>query len=50
METLGIVLLIGGGIVFNAIPVATVKLISIPFMDVGYLLIKYSPHKGVTHG
>ena len=50
METLGLILFIGGGILFTIIPSIVTKLISIPLTGLGYLLIKYSPDKGVAHG
>ena len=50
MGYLGMILLIGGGITFNVIPVIVVKLKSIPLMIAGYFLVKHSPIKKVNYG
>jgi len=42
MMYIGLVLLCGGGIGFNIIPLLSAKLIPIFFITIGYFMVKYS--------
>ncbi len=50
METLGLILFIGGGMLFTIIPSLIIKLIAVSLIILGYFLIKHSPRKGASHG
>ena len=50
MTTIGMIILLTGGVVYTVLPVLSFKLISIVLMITGYFIVKYSDKLNITLG